>query len=141
MNIEVGKNVRVINADNPWNGATAPVVRFDEVLGEVVCDVLGQELAFTIEEVEEAPLVDLYENLLNIDDEEHFQLTARAAIQDYIESIEDTEKRRKAAQFQWNIDKELRKVHPSQRYNRMIELFYVGVGRFEEALRIGKVEE
>jgi hypothetical protein len=56
-------------------------------------------------------------------------------IREFLDSIEDPERRLKLEQMQWRIDAELRKYKdPVARMNRMCELFWDGVKEFNEVL-------
>lgn len=87
---------------------------------------------------DEKGLVDLFDEILEL------QKTNPDAIEAFIQSEiehemkriagDDQEKLIKLQQFQWSINKELRKIkNPVARMNKMAELFWVGVKKFENA--------
>lgn len=61
-------------------------------------------------------------------------MTTRQNIEDYINSL-PPENQQKARQFQWKIDQTLNRCKDdTQRYNKMVELFWEGVVKFEKVL-------
>ena len=57
------------------------------------------------------------------------------ALKDFMDSIEDPERKLKLEQLQWKIDGELRKYKdPVARMNRMVELFWEGFKEFQEVM-------
>lgn len=60
---------------------------------------------------------------------------AQSALQSFLEGIEDPERKKRLLAMQWRIDQELdRCKDPTQRYNKMVELFWEGVGKFRDTL-------
>lgn len=89
-------------------------------------------------------LIDLFDSILDL------QKTNPDAVEAFIMSEMEEEMKRiaggdeerliKLQQFQWNINKELRKYKdPVARMNKMAELFWVGVKKFELACK-GRTE-
>lgn len=85
-------------------------------------------------------LVDLFDQIIEL------QKTNPDAMEEFIKQEmeqemkriagDDAEKLIKLQQFQWNINKELRKYKdPVARMNKMAELFWVGVKKFELACK------
>lgn len=69
-------------------------------------------------------------------DPEQFRVATRQLIDDFIASIPDDASRRKCAGLQFKLDYELGKyADPISRMNRMIELLFDGVYRFNNALK------
>lgn len=60
-------------------------------------------------------------------------MTSRKDIEDYIKSL-PPEHQERARQFQWRIDQQLNRYKGIQRYNKMVELFWEGVDRFQKIL-------
>lgn len=58
----------------------------------------------------------------------------RQDIEDYINSLPKNQQER-ARQFQWKIDQTLNQCKDeTQRYNKMVEIFWEGVVKFEKVL-------
>ena len=56
-------------------------------------------------------------------------------VQEYIDNIEDPERKKELIQFQLSIDKELRKYKdPVARMNKMVELFWEGFKEFNDCM-------
>ena len=61
-------------------------------------------------------------------------MTTRQDIEDFINSLPE-ERQMRARQFQWKIDMELQRCKDDiSRYNKMVEMFWEGVERFQRAL-------
>lgn len=61
--------------------------------------------------------------------------TTRQDIEDFINSLPE-ERREHMHRFQWRIDQELNKCKdPAQRYNKMVEMFWEGFGKFNQVLQ------
>ena len=59
----------------------------------------------------------------------------RKTIEDFIDSIEDEDRKLRLEQLQFRIDRELHTYKdPVARMNKMVELFWAGVAEFDEAL-------
>jgi hypothetical protein len=62
-------------------------------------------------------------------------MTGRKDIEDFIDSIEDEERRVRLRRMQWRIDMELGRIrNPIARMNRMVVLFWEGVDVFQRVL-------
>lgn len=57
----------------------------------------------------------------------------RKDIEEFINSL-SPEHQERARQFQWRIDQQLNCCKGIQRYNKMVELFWEGVDRFQKTL-------
>lgn len=56
-------------------------------------------------------------------------------IREFLDSIEDEERRLELERFQWRLDQELNKIKdPVARMNRMVELLYGQLHKFQTAL-------
>jgi hypothetical protein len=65
----------------------------------------------------------------------------RSTIEEFINSIEDEERRLKLQRLQFRIDRELRNYKdPVARMNKMVELFWEGFKEFDEVLQHFKGE-
>jgi len=65
--------------------------------------------------------------------------TTRQDIDDFIDSIEDEDRKLKLQQLQFRIDRELRKYKdPVAKMNKMVELFWEGVNEFNQVLNNGR---
>jgi len=65
-----------------------------------------------------------------------FEERKRSIIREYIDNIDDPERRQRALQIQWVIDGEMRKEKtPEGKYNRMVLMFWDQVSKFQEALK------
>lgn len=95
----------------------------------------GAKFQFTKDELEVCKTLNLYNKLLNLrGDPEAFQEAAQEAIDDMVNQISDDTQRRKAKQINWKIQATLRGVPPSQRYNKMVEIFWAGVEEFKNTI-------
>ena len=65
----------------------------------------------------------------------------RSTVEEFINSIEDEERRLKLQRLQFRIDRELRNYKdPVARMNKMVELFWEGFEEFNEVLQHFKGE-
>jgi len=65
--------------------------------------------------------------------------TTRQDIDDFIDSIEDEDRKLKLQQLQFRIDRELHKYKdPVAKMNKMVELFWEGVNEFNQVLNNGR---
>ena len=71
------------------------------------------------------------------EDPEVFYEYTRNAIDTFIASL-PVERQRRAKGVQWRIYMELRHLDPTERMDRMIELFWYRVGEFQHMLNGGK---
>lgn len=62
-------------------------------------------------------------------------MSDRETLDEFIESVDDPERKKRLQQYQWRLDRELSKYKdPIARYNRMVELFWEGVIELKTAL-------
>lgn len=94
---------------------------------------------------ENKSLTELFDSIIELQktNPDAIEQFIKSEIEYEIERISDgnEDKRIKLQQFQWGINKELRKYkNPIARMNKMAELFWVGVKKFENSLK-GTIDE
>ena len=75
-------------------------------------------------------LIEIFNRLVALrDDEEAFQAEAQRLVDTFITDQvgQDSQREQRLRAFQWRLEKELEITPKSQRFNKMVELFWLGV--------------
>ena len=137
-----GDWVKVDCIDSPFNLDYGEVIRVNGDRLDVELEhTPGAAYQFAEDELHYCAGLTTYYRLMKLRDRpDDFKTVADEMMQEYLDSIEDPERRRKAEQINWTIQAKLRGVPSSQRYNKMVEIFWEGFREFQAAIGGGNNE-